>query len=72
MIKGQGEHKGIAVRSNITHLNDAWHLVPGEVLKEFNDNNIYFRKEMTQKQWDEYLYYQPCANCKSKWKVGCC
>ncbi|TDM51631.1 hypothetical protein [Aliivibrio fischeri] len=60
------------MRSNVTHRQTAWDLVPGEVLKEFNDQYPYLKKNMTTEQWDEHLFYQPCSRCGSKWKAKCC
>lgn len=72
ITKSVGEKLGVVIRSNVTHRSDAWHLVPGELLKEFNDNNPYLKQNLTQEQWDEVNYYNPCSNCGARWQVGCC
>ena len=71
-IKGIGEKLGVAVRSNVTHIDTDWHLVPGELLKLFNDKNPYLKKPLTEEQRLEELYYKPCSNCGAQWKIGCC
>ena len=47
-------------------------MVPGELLKEYNDKHIYLRKEMTDIQQKEYVRYQPCSNCGARWVKNCC
>jgi molecular chaperone DnaK len=62
----------LQVRANVIDNNDAWHTVPGELLKSENDKRIGLRKPMTQKQETEYVRYQPCSNCGAKWVKNCC
>jgi deoxycytidylate deaminase len=46
--------------------------VPGELLKEYNDEHVYLRKPMTPQQQEEYVRYQPCSNCGAQWSEKCC
>lgn len=64
--------RGVVALSNISRRDDAWSLVPGELLKDFNDSNPYKKKELTEQQRLEYVRYQPCSNCGSKWGKKCC
>lgn len=68
----KGELKQLFVRANITLNKSAWSMVPGELLKEYNDKHIYLRKEMTDIQQKEYVRYQPCSNCGARWVKNCC
>jgi molecular chaperone DnaK len=42
--------KQLFVRANVTNDKESWETVPGELLKEYNDNHIYLRKPMTSVQ----------------------
>ena len=64
--------KQLVVLANVTNDSGAWPTVPGELLKSYNDKNIYDRKSMTHKQEEEYVRYQPCSNCGAHWSVKCC
>lgn len=68
----KGEPKQLLVRANVTSRNDAWDTVPGELLKEYNDKNTYLKKPMTDVQTVEYVRYQPCSICGTKWVKNCC
>lgn len=68
----RGEPRQLLARANVTARNDAWHTVPGELLKEYNDKNTYLKKPMTDVQTVEYVRYQPCSNCGAKWVKNCC
>ena len=74
LVNYKGEQLGLAVRSNITEGKNAWDLVPGELLYEFNkkDENVYFKKRLTELQKNENRYYQLCSNCHQRYKIGCC
>jgi molecular chaperone DnaK len=63
---------GVTIRSNVTDNNDSWHLVPGELMKQFNEDFPYFRKVLTTEQDYEQVVYQTCTYCKQRWKKGCC
>lgn len=63
---------GLMVRANITIDNNAWDLVPGEVLKDYNDKHVFHRKTMTDVQRKEYVRYMPCSVCGSRWGKNCC
>ena len=64
--------KQLFVRANITNDKERWSTVPGELLKEYNDEHVYLRKPMTSVQDDEYIRYQPCSLCGAKWMKNCC
>lgn len=64
--------KQLVAKSNVTLSKDDWSTVPGELLKEFNDKNIYMQKPMTETQKREYVRYQPCSNCGARWVRNCC
>jgi len=74
LVNYKGEQLGLAVRSNITENDNAWDLVPGEFLNEYNkkDENIYFKKNLTEEQKNENRLYQLCSHCHQKYKLGCC
>lgn len=64
--------KQLFVRANVTNDRDRWEALPGELLKEYNDQHIYLQKPMTRIQEDEYVRYQPCSTCGAKWMKNCC
>lgn len=66
------EPKQLLVRANVTSGKDDWYAVPGELLKGYNDNNIYLQKPLTETQQTEYVRYQPCSYCGAKWVKNCC
>lgn len=66
------EPKQLLVRSNITTGSGNWEAVPGELLKDFNDKNVYLRKPMTDIQNTEFVRYQPCSRCGARWVKNCC
>lgn len=49
----------ICIRSNVCADQNAWNLVPGDLLKHYGlpQHNI------TKKQHDEMMYYIPCCIC---------
>lgn len=63
---------GVVIRSNVTDSQIRWDLVPGELLKQFNDKNPYLRQPMTEEQREEEVLYKPCLNCGARWKKNCC
>jgi len=63
---------GVVALSNISKSKDAWDLVPGELLQEYNESHPYNPKELTEQQRLEHLRYQPCARCGAKWAKNCC
>lgn len=62
----------LLARANITNDKERWETVPGELLKEYNDNHVYVRKPLTTLQKTEYVRYQPCLRCGSHWSEKCC
>lgn len=64
--------KELVAMSNVTNDSERWDTVPGDLLKAFNDKNIYLRKDMTLLQENEYVRYQPCSNCGAPWSKRCC
>lgn len=60
------------VMANVTYDKEGWAMVPGELLKTYNDKYIYERKELTSRQEKEYVRYLPCLICGSVWSVNCC
>ncbi|WP_434360062.1 Hsp70 family protein [Parasalinivibrio latis] len=64
--------KGVIALANVARKNDLWNLVPGELLKQINDTNPYMRKDLTEQQRLEFVRYQPCLSCGSKWGKNCC
>ena len=63
---------GVVIRSNVTDSQNRWDLVPGELLKQFNDENPYLRQAMTEEQRVEEVLYKPCSNCGARWQKNCC
>jgi molecular chaperone DnaK len=64
--------KQLLVQANVTNDCERWDTVPGELLKEYNDEHVYLRKPMTPQQEEEYVRYQPCSNCGAQWSEKCC
>lgn len=64
--------KQLVVQANVTNDCERWDTVPGELLKAYNDENVYLRKPMTDLQAQEYVRYQPCSICGSQWSKKCC
>jgi molecular chaperone DnaK len=64
--------KELFVRANVTNDKERWDTVPGELLKEYNDQHIYLQKPMTSVQGEEHIRYQPCSACGAKWMKNCC
>ncbi len=64
--------KQLVVRANVTNDCENWAAVPGELLKAYNDQYIYLRKEPTILQGDECARYQPCSICGAQWSEQCC
>lgn len=52
-------HGEVRIRSNVCTDPNAWHLVPGDVIKSFSLR----QHRLTQKQKDEMLYYARCCIC---------
>lgn len=63
---------GVVIRSNVTNSHNRWDLVPGELLKQFNDANPYLRQALTEEQREEEVLYKPCSNCGARWQKNCC
>ena len=74
LVNFKGEQLGLTVRANISNDANAWELVPGELLQEYNrkDENAYLKKQLTQLQKDESSFYQLCSRCHQRYKIGCC
>lgn len=80
----QKESNELYVRANITSFDSkkydtyevkyAWSMLPGELLHEYNHDpkNTFKRHDMTEVQKLEYVRYQPCSNCGSRWTINCC
>ena len=64
--------KQLVVQANVTNDCERWAAVPGELLKTYNDQHIYLRKQLTALQGDECVRYQPCSNCGAHWSEKCC
>lgn len=50
----------VRIRSNICNNSNAWYLVPGDMLERYGLS----LQDMTQRQRDERMYYEPCCICK--------
>jgi molecular chaperone DnaK len=62
----------VVIRSNITPDKESWDLVPGELLKQFNNDFPFLKKPLTEEQEFEQVVYQPCTNCGARWQKECC
>lgn len=74
-LKLRGEKKlpyGLIIRANVTPDKEDWELVPGELLKAYNDEHPFLRKTLTEQQRTEFVRYQPCSNCGARWGKNCC
>lgn len=74
-LKLKGEKKlpyGLMIRANVTPDKESWELVPGELLKSYNDENPFLRKTLTEQQRTEFVRYQPCSICGARWGKRCC
>ncbi|EPU3916375.1 Hsp70 family protein [Aeromonas hydrophila] len=72
-LTGQGRLPyGLLPRANITPDKNGWALVPGELLKSYNDTHPYLKQTMTDMQREEFVRYQPCSRCGSRWAKNCC
>lgn len=54
----------VRLRSNVVATDDAWHLVPGEVVAEWRPDLMRQPSRPTQLQIDERMYYVPCSVCR--------
>lgn len=70
----QHRRGAVVIRSNLASRSDDWSVVPGEVLHEFNSQpaNIYWRKELSDIQRTEHLYYQDCSGCGRRSNDSAC
>ncbi|WP_313238895.1 Hsp70 family protein [Stutzerimonas kunmingensis] len=64
--------KQLVAMANVTNDGERWESVPGDLLKEYNDKNVYLPKPMTPQQGDEDVRYQPCSICRAHWSEKCC
>ncbi|TBM31479.1 Hsp70 family protein [Hafnia paralvei] len=74
-LKLKGEKKlpyGLMIRANVTPDKESWELVPGELLKSYNDEHPFLRKTLTEQQRTEFVRYQPCSICGARWGKRCC
>ncbi|HAT8013707.1 hypothetical protein [Citrobacter rodentium] len=74
-LKLKGEKKlphGLMIRANVTPDKENWGLVPGELLKAYNDEHPFLRKTLTEQQRTEFVRYQPCSICGARWGKNCC
>jgi len=63
-VKLQQQPPGtIRLRSNVSLFEDAWDLVPGDVIKTYRNRYLYHRDTLTAFQVKEAMYYAPCSNC---------
>jgi len=54
----------IALKPNITERENAWNLVPGDIVERWNPNHLTAHsREATDLQNEEKMYYKPCALC---------
>ncbi len=54
------ETKGeVRIRSNVCTAPNAWHLVPGDLVKSFSLS----QRDLTPKQRRELMYYERCCLC---------
>ena len=53
----------ICVRSNVTARENAWDLVPGEIVQNYVPGYLDPRHYPPEHQVQEYMYYVPCTNC---------
>jgi molecular chaperone DnaK len=53
----------IRLRSNVIDNNNAWNLVPGEIIEKYKSNYLDTRNNPPSKQIDEKMYYTPCSVC---------
>lgn len=62
----------VRIRSNVCIDQNAWGLVPGDVLKRYQ---LHYDGGLTSKQHDELMYYEPCLTCRKtefeRSKDGC-
>lgn len=74
LSKKKGIRKGLIVRSNVSENSAGWSLVPGELLYKVNQlpEFMYLKVPLSEEQKIEYVRYQPCSRCGSKWGKGCC
>lgn len=54
----------VRVRSNVVHDENAWHLVPGDVLYANRPELLRAPNRPTSLQRAEHLYYVPCSVCR--------
>jgi len=50
----------------VTPDKESWELVPGKLLKAYNDEHPFLRKTLTEQQQTEYVRYQPCSICGAR------
>jgi hypothetical protein len=50
----------VRIRSNVCISPNAWHLVPGDLVKICS----FSQRDLTQKQKDEMMYYERCCVCR--------
>jgi molecular chaperone DnaK len=62
--KTQRPAGGVRLRSNVTRREEAWQLVPGDVVKNYKPGWLDVRGSATSLQVAESLYYAPCATCR--------
>lgn len=54
----------VALRSNITERENAWDLVPGDIVEGWEPSYLVVSsKQATDLQREEKMYYAPCAYC---------
>lgn len=58
-LESPTKNGAIRIRSNVCTSSDDWHLVPGDLIK----GSSFSRHELTEKQIDEKMYYEPCGIC---------
>ncbi len=49
----------VRIRSNVCTDPDAWHLVPGDVARNYG-----LQGQLNKEQHNELMYYEPCAVCR--------
>lgn len=61
-LMGSATKGHVRVRSNVCTDPKAWHLVPGDELRR---HSLHYGN-ITRKQHEELMYYEPCCICKRR------
>ncbi|TWA85146.1 molecular chaperone DnaK (HSP70) [Azospirillum brasilense] len=67
----RGSGGAVRLRSNIARTQDAWDLVPGEIVERYRSSYLDKRLSPPQRQVEESMYYKPCSMCgKSTYEIN--